>query len=43
MSELILFDRMRMFQDILPLDDDMLRQELPRMFLSYLGVEPSQA
>ena len=43
LRELILFDRMRMFQDILPLDDDMLRQELPRMFLSYLGVEPSNA
>jgi hypothetical protein len=28
-----------MFQDILPLDDEMLRKELPRVFLSYLGVE----
>ena len=39
LRELILFDRMRIFQDILPLDDDTLRQELPRVFLRYLGVE----
>jgi AcrR family transcriptional regulator len=43
LRELILFDRMRMFQDILLLDDEMLSQELPRMFLNYLGVEPSKA
>jgi hypothetical protein len=42
LRELILFDRVRFFRDILPLDDEILREELPRMFLSYLGVEPSQ-
>lgn len=41
LRELILFERARIFADILPLDDDILRQELPRMFLRYLGVESS--
>ncbi|HXW54232.1 MAG TPA: helix-turn-helix domain-containing protein [Candidatus Cybelea sp.] len=42
LRELILFNRMRTFQEILPLDDEILKEELPRMFLSYLGVEPSK-
>lgn len=39
LRELILFNRVRVFHSILPLDDDALRQELPRLFLRYLNVE----
>ena len=45
LRELILLDRLdriRMFRDILPLDE-ILREELPRMLLSHLVVEPSEA
>lgn len=42
LRELILFNRMRIFQEILPLDDEILSKELPSMFLGYLGVEPSK-
>ena len=42
LRELILFERTRNFEDLLPLDDDTLRQELPRMFLRYLGVESDE-
>jgi AcrR family transcriptional regulator len=40
LRELILFDRTHIFEDILPLDDNTLREELARMFLRYLGVDP---
>ena len=43
LRELILFDRTRIFQDVLPLQDGLLKQELPRMFLRYLGVECDEA
>ena len=39
LRELILFDRTHIFEDILPLDDNTLREELVRMFLRYLGVD----
>lgn len=39
LRELILFGRTRIFEDILPIDDNTLREELTRMFLSYLGVD----
>lgn len=39
LRELILFDRTHIFEDILPLDDNTLREELARMFLRYLGVD----
>jgi AcrR family transcriptional regulator len=39
LRELILFDRTRIFRDVISLDDDILKEELPRMFLRYLGVE----
>ena len=39
LRELILFDRAHIFEDILPLDDNTLREELARMFLRYLGVD----
>lgn len=42
LRELILFNRTHIFEAVLPLDDDSLRQELPRMFLSYLGVESGE-
>ena len=42
LRELILFNRTRIFEDVLSLDDDILKTELPRMFLSYLGVESDQ-
>jgi AcrR family transcriptional regulator len=42
LRELILFNRARIFEDVLSLDDDLLKTELPRMFLSYLGVESDQ-
>lgn len=38
LRDLILFDRMPFMQAVLPVDDDVLKQELPRMFLRYLGV-----
>jgi hypothetical protein len=43
LRELILFNRTRLFQDILRLDDDILREELPRRVLRYLGVESNES
>jgi len=43
LRELILFGRTRIFEDILPLDDNTLREELPRMFLRYLGVDTTES
>jgi AcrR family transcriptional regulator len=40
LRELIVFDNAAMFSQIVPVDDDHLRQELPRAFLRYLGIEP---
>ena len=42
LRELILFRRTRIFEDLLPLDDDVLKEELPRMFLRYLGVKSGE-
>ncbi len=42
LRELVLFNRMHIFEDIIPLDDDILKEELPRMFLRYLGVESDE-
>ncbi|MGC2467117.1 MAG: helix-turn-helix domain-containing protein [Candidatus Acidiferrum sp.] len=39
LRELILFDQARMFEHVLPVRDDNLKEELPRMFLRYLGIE----
>lgn len=39
LRELILFDQMHTFEHALPLGDDQLKTELPRMFLRYLGIE----
>jgi AcrR family transcriptional regulator len=43
LRELVLFGRTRLFEDILPLDDDTLREELTRMFLRYLGVDTTES
>ena len=40
LRELIIFDQATMFSKLVPMDDDHLRDELPRAFLRYLGVEP---
>lgn len=39
LRELILFDHVRLFEKLVPLADDRLREELPRTFLRYLGVK----
>ena len=39
LHELIIFGRAAMFEKIVPVDDDHLRRELPRLFLRYLGIE----
>ena len=39
LRELILFNRAHIFGDLLFLVDDILKEELPRLFLRYLGVE----
>jgi AcrR family transcriptional regulator len=38
LRELVLFDRARLFEAILPVDDELLSRELTRMFLQYLGI-----
>lgn len=38
LRELIIFDNAAMFSKLVPMDDDHLREELPRAFLRYLGV-----
>jgi AcrR family transcriptional regulator len=39
LRELIVFDHVRLFEKLVPLGDDQLREELPRSFLRYLGVK----
>src|SRR6266404_5128250 len=39
LRELILFGRTRTFADVVAIDDERLKRELPRLFLAYLGVE----
>ncbi len=39
LRELILFDQARTFEHALPVGDDQLTSELPRMFLRYVGIE----
>jgi len=43
LRELILFGRTHIFEDILPLDDNTLREELTQMFLRYLGVDTTES
>jgi AcrR family transcriptional regulator len=39
LRELILFDQISLFEKVVPLGDEHLREELPRMVLRYLGVD----
>jgi AcrR family transcriptional regulator len=39
LRELILFDQVSLFEKVVPLGDEHLREELPRVVLRYLGVE----
>lgn len=39
LKELIVFENARLFEKILPLDHDRLKEELPRVFLRYLGLK----
>jgi AcrR family transcriptional regulator len=39
LRELILFDQAHLFEKVAPVSDDHLREELPRLFLRYLGIE----
>lgn len=39
LRDLIIFDRMRLMRPVIPVDDELLTRELPRLFLHYLGVQ----
>lgn len=39
LKDLVIFGSTSLFERIVPLDDDRLREELPRAFLRYLGVK----
>ena len=39
LRELILFDQAHAFEEAIPVGDEHLKTELPRMFLRYLGIE----
>lgn len=39
LRELILFERTRTFEEVLAVNDELLSQELPGLFLRYLGVQ----
>lgn len=41
LRDLVLFDRMRTMSRVVRVDDDMLMEELPRVFLRCLGVDPA--
>ncbi len=38
LRDLVIFDRMRLMASVIPVDDDVLKRELPRVFLACLGV-----
>lgn len=38
LRDLVIFDRMRLMVSVIPVDDDVLKRELPRVFLGCLGV-----
>jgi len=42
LRELILFERSHIFAAVLPVTDDSLKEDLPRLFLRYLGVEEAE-
>lgn len=43
LRDLVLFDRMRLMAPVIPIDDELLARELPRVFLQCLGVVPERA
>ena len=42
LKELLLFDQANLTGRLVPMDDDDLQEELARVFLSYLGVDPEE-
>ena len=38
LRDLVIFDRMRLMVSVIPVDDELLKRELPRVFLACLGV-----
>ena len=42
LRDLVIFDRMRLMASVMPVDDDVLKRELPRVFLGCLGVRSAQ-
>jgi AcrR family transcriptional regulator len=38
LRDLVIFDRMRLMRPVMTVDDELLKRELPRLFLHYLGV-----
>lgn len=38
LRDLVIFDRMRLMVSVIPVDDDLLKRELPRVFLGCLGI-----
>lgn len=38
LRDLVIFDRMRLMVSVIPVDDDVLKRELPRAFLGCLGI-----
>jgi AcrR family transcriptional regulator len=41
LKDLILFDRMKVMSRVVPVDDERLLEELPRLFLRCLGIDPA--
>jgi AcrR family transcriptional regulator len=41
LKDLILFDRMKVMSRVVPVDDELLLAELPRLFLRCLGIDPA--
>ncbi len=39
LRDLVIFDRMRLMRPVMTVDDELLKRELPRLFLQYLGVQ----
>ena len=42
LRDLVIFDRMRLMVSVIPVDDDVLKRELPRVFLGCLGVRSAE-
>ena len=42
LHDLVTFDRMRLMRPVLAVDDELLKRELPRLFLRCLGVNEAK-